>query len=99
MEDKKSSGLVRLSLEAQETLSVMLLEINKIESHLKINNSKLISFIVMDYKERSFEKNKDKIIASHRDRKKEIHQKLKSLSGNDLESLLKTLDKMGVASP
>jgi hypothetical protein len=90
----KKGSVVRLSNEANESLNEMLKELSGFESTLTINNSKLISYIVLDYREKCFEKNKERIAQSHRNKRKDARTKLCTLSETELESVIKFLDKM-----
>ena len=103
MEIRKQSGVVRLSEEGQTVLVQMLQDLNLTnDGNLKINASKLLSFIVNEFYERSFEKCKSKIIETHRDKRKDASEKLVSLSETELETVLKFLEKVkkdGVQQP
>ncbi len=90
----KKTSVVRLSDEANNSLIEMLKELSGFDAALKINNSKLISFIVLDYREKNFEKNKEKIAQSHRDKRKDANSKLCALSEFELENVIKFLDKI-----
>ncbi len=88
------SGVVNLSSDAKASSLSMLEEVKKNESDLKIDHSKLVSFIVNDYKARFFKKNLDKIVLAHRDSKKQIKNKLSDLNESQLQALSKALLKI-----
>ena len=94
MKNKKPSNVIRLSDEASVGLGEMLKTLTSIGASLKINHSKLLSFIALDYKDRYFEKNQEKIILHHLDKRKDAQDKLVSLSENDLEAVVKFLTKL-----
>ena len=88
------SGVVNLSDEAKNSGLFMLKNLLKNESELKVDHSRLISFIVNDYKERFFFKNINKILSAHRDSKKQIKNKLSDLNESQLQALSKALQKI-----
>lgn len=88
------SGVVNLGPDAKDSSLYMLEEVKKSESDLKIDHSKLVSFIVNDYKARFFKKNLNKIALAHRDSKKQIKNKLSDLSESQLQALSKALLKI-----
>lgn len=88
------STVVRLTAEAQDSLEEMLKELSQQEGPPKLNSSKLISHIVLDYRERHFDKNLEKIAALYRDKKKDAKEKIGTLSEAELESVIKFLDKI-----
>ena len=88
------SGVINLSQDAKASSHYMLEEVMKKESGLKVDHSKLVSFIVNDYKERFFTKSLEKIARAHRDSKKQIKNKLANLSDSQLQALSKALLKI-----
>ena len=94
MINKKPSNVIRLSDEASVGLGEMLKILTSTGAILKINHSKLLSFIMLDYKERYFEKNQEKIILHHLDKRKDAQDKLVTLSDEDLEAVVKFLSKI-----
>lgn len=94
MENKKINPGVRLTIEAHQLLNGMLKEVLNQDPEVKINLSKILSFIIQDYRERHFERYKEKIILIHRDKRKDAKDTLDLLPEDQLESILKMLEKI-----
>ena len=67
MDNKKSLNSIRLSVEAYQKLNEMMDTISKSDVGSKITLSKILSFIVLEYFQKSFERSVEKIIFIHRD--------------------------------
>lgn len=90
----KKSGLIHLSEDATNSMSEMLVELFKIDEHLKINHSKLASFILSEYRTRHFEKSKSRLVLAHQDKKKHLKDAIELLNMEELEATMKYLSKM-----
>lgn len=88
------SGVISLTKCAREASINMLEEIERTEKNLKIDHSKLVSYIVSEYRDKYFKKNMKKIISMHRDSKKQIKNKLSGLSDEQLLALTKAIVKI-----
>ena len=88
------SGVINLSKSAKQSSLYMLEEITRRDHELKIDYSKLISFIVNDYRTKYFQSNLKRIITAHKDSRKKIKNKLSSLSESQLQALFKALNKI-----
>lgn len=94
MTEKKSKLQARLSPKAQAAISEMLTELYVIEPTLILNTSKFVSFLLVEYKEKQFDKSKDSIARHFRDKRKDAKNKLFSLSEEELEAAIKYLTKI-----
>jgi hypothetical protein len=72
----------------------MIEELKKVESSVKISHTKLVSFIVTEYMEKYFSKNKKSISIEYRDSKKQITGKLTELNNEQLLALSKYIEKL-----
>ena len=90
----KKSGLIHLSEDATNSMSEMLMELFKIDEHLKINHSKLASFILSEYRTRHFEKAKSRLVQAHQDKKKHLKNAIELLNMEELEATMKYLSKL-----
>lgn len=90
----KKSGLIHLSEDATNSMSEMLMELFKVDEHLKINHSKLASFILSDYRTRHFEKAKPRLVQAHQDKKKHLKNAIELLNMEELEATMKYLSKL-----
>ncbi len=93
---KKMIAAVRLSQSAYEQLSSMCENILSQDPEVKINLSKLLSFIIEEFQGRYFEKSKERIITLHRDKRKDAKKKLDKISEEQLESVMKVLGKLKI---
>lgn len=94
MSKNENTSVIRLSKDASSSLSTMLNELLKIDENLKINYSKLASYILTDFKKRSFERLKPKLAFEHQDKKKHLKGKIESLDSKELETIIKFLGKL-----
>lgn len=90
----KKSNAVRLTDEAFGHLGEMLRMTLEAEPGLKMNNFKLISYIVSDYKERYFIRSRERISEFHRDKKSDARNMINTLSDIELENVIRYLDKI-----
>ncbi len=88
------SGVVNLNDIAKRSSLAMMEKLTKIDPNIKIDHSKLVSYIVVHYHEKYFNKNIKNIISFHRDSRKEIKSKLDSLTNAEIETLSKYLTKL-----
>jgi hypothetical protein len=94
MNKTKKSGLIRLNEEAINSMSTMLMELLNDDKSLKVNLSKLASFILAEYHLRHFEKAKPRLIVAHQDKKKCIIDKIGGLDLQELDATIKYLEKL-----
>lgn len=94
MTKELKSSVVTLKTNAKEASVSMLQELKSMELNMKIDHSKLVSYIVADYKENYFHKNKKKIANFHRDSKKQLKSKISDLTQEQLENLSKYIERM-----
>jgi hypothetical protein len=99
MIEKKSKSLARLSPKAQEAIGEMLTELSVIESDLILNTSKFVSFLLVEFKEKQFDKSKSAIAHYFRDRRKDAKNKLAKLTEEELEVAIKYLTKIKKVPP
>jgi hypothetical protein len=90
----KKSGLIHLTEDATNSMSEMLVELFKLDEHLKINHSKLASFILTEYRSKYFEKSKSRLVLAHKDKKKHLKDAIEALDVTEIEATLKYLDKI-----
>lgn len=90
----QKSGVVRLDKEARTSVSVMIQELLEGDPHLKINHSKIASFIITDYHCRYFDKAKPRLTLIHQDKRKCLLAKIENLDMKELEATIKYLDKI-----
>jgi hypothetical protein len=90
----KKSGLIHLTEDATNSMSEMLVELFKVDEHLKINHSKLASFILTEYRSKYFEKSKSRLVIAHQDKKKHLKDAIEALDVAEIEATLKYLDKI-----
>lgn len=90
----KKSGLIHLTEDARNSMSEMLVELFKVDEHLKINHSKLASFILTEYRSKYFEKSKSRLVIAHQDKKKHLKDAIEALDVAEIEATLKYLDKI-----
>lgn len=88
------SSVVTLKEEAKAANLFMINKLKGYSDDIRINHSTLASFIIQEFKEKHFEKCKDKMIETFRDSKKEIKNKLHILSEEELIAVTKYLNKM-----
>ena len=94
MSKVKKSSLVRLNEEAINSMSFMLMELFKIDDHLKINHSKLASFILTEFQIKYFEKGKSRLVLAHQDKKKHLKVAIEALDVEEIEATIKYLEKI-----
>jgi hypothetical protein len=94
MPKSKKSGVVRLDEEANNSMSVMLMELRREDKNLKINFSKLVSFVLHEFHSKHFEKAKPRLLLAHQDKKKCIMTKIEGLGREELEATIKYLEKI-----
>jgi hypothetical protein len=97
--EQKFTYATRLSKKSHEDLAEMLKELLSIDADLKLNLSKLLSFLVSDFREKHFQKTKEKILMAHKDHRKEAKNTLDSLNEVQLESFMKVLEKVKKYDP
>lgn len=90
----KKSGLIHLTEDATKSMSEMLVELFKVDEHLKINHSKLASFILTEYRSKYFEKSKSRLVLAHQDKKKHLKDAIELLNMEELEATMKYLSKL-----
>jgi len=90
----KKSGLIHLTEDATNSMSEMLVELFKVDEHLKINHSKIASFILTEYRSKYFEKSKSRLVIAHQDKKKHLKDAIEALDVAEIEATLKYLDKI-----
>jgi len=90
----KKSGLIHLTEEASNSMSEMLMELLKVDEHLKVNHSKLASFILSEYRIKNFEKAKSRLVEAHQDKKKHLKDAIELLNMDELEATMKYLSKL-----
>ena len=90
----KKSGLIHLTEDATNSMSEMLVELFKVDEHLKINHSKLASFILTEYRSKYFEKSKSRLVIAHQDKKKHLKDAIELLNMEELEATMKYLSKL-----
>ena len=90
----KKSGLIHLTEDAINSMSEMLVELFKVDEHLKINHSKLASFILNEYRSKYFEKSKPRLVLAHQDKKKHLKDAIELLNMEELEATMKYLSKL-----
>lgn len=90
----KKSGVIRLDANATNSMSVMLMELLKADGGLKVNLSKLASFILTEYHSKHFERAKPRLIVAHQDKKKCIIDKISGLDLDELDATIKYLEKL-----
>jgi hypothetical protein len=90
----KKSGLIHLTEEASNSISEMLVELFKVDEHLKVNHSKLASFILSEYRMKNFEKAKSRLVDAHQDKKKNLKDAIEHLNTEELEATMKYLSKL-----
>lgn len=90
----KKSGLIHLTEDATNSMSEMLVELFKVDEHLKINHSKLASFILNEYHSKYFEKSKPRLVLAHQDKKKHLKDAIELLNMEELEATMKYLSKL-----
>lgn len=91
---KVKNTVVTLKTSAKESVDKMLSELRVLEPTLKIDRSRLVSFIVIDYFEKLFTKSLKRIIEAHKDSRKQIKNKLNELSNRELDAVSKYIAKM-----
>ena len=99
MSQLKSKSLARLSLKAQEALGEMLSELVAMESELILNTSKLVSYLLIEFKEKQFEKSKPAIAYFFRNKRKHAQTRLSALTEEELEAAIKYLIKLKKVEP
>lgn len=99
MNKAKKSSLVRLNEEAINSMSVMLMELFKVDEHLKINHSKLASCILTEFQARHFEKAKTRLVLAHQDKKKHLKDAIEALGVEEIEATIKYLEKIRKSDP
>lgn len=88
------SGVISLNENAKESCLEMMQNIQNTNDKIKIDHSKLVSFIVTEYKEKFFNRSINKIISFHKDSRKELKSKLDTLTHKELETLSKYISKL-----
>jgi hypothetical protein len=99
MSKVKSMSMARLSPKAQEAMSEMLSALMALESDLILNTSKLVSYLLIDFKEKQFEKSKASIAYSFRNKRKHAKTRLSALTEEELEAAIKYLTKIKKVEP
>lgn len=91
---KIKKGVIRLSAEATNSMSIMLMELLNADTRIKICHSQLASFILMEYHLKYFKRSKQRLIVAHQDKKKCIIDKIEGMDIDKLEATIKYLDKL-----
>jgi hypothetical protein len=94
MKEVKSKSVARLSQKAQEAMNEMLNDLVTCESDLIINTSKLVSFLLIEFKEKYFERSKSGIAYVFRNKRKHAETRLSALTEEELEAAIKYLTKI-----
>lgn len=94
MSKSENTSVIRLDKAASASMNTMLIELFKMDENLKINYSKLASFILTDFHRRSFERLKPKLVFEHQDKKKHLKGKIELLDSKELETIIKFLGKL-----
>ncbi len=89
-------GRVNLSEKASQAAFFMVHELTEENPHVRINPSKLCSWIIENYLRDHFSKEKERIVQEHFNPRRFLLESLKDVqTGEDIKSLFKTaLDKM-----
>ncbi len=95
----KSKSLARLSPKAQKSLTEMLNELVIVEHNLTLNTSKLVSFLLIEFKDKHFEKSKQNIAYFFRNKRKHAEKRLSVLTEEELEAAIKYLTKLKKIEP
>ncbi len=88
------SSVVRLDAKATNSMSMMLMDLLNDDKSLKVNHSKLASFILAEYHSKHFEKSKPRLVIAHQDKKKCILDKIEALNLEELDATIKYLEKL-----
>ncbi len=99
MSKVNSKSLARLSPKAQEAMSEMLRELTAVESDLILNTSKLVSYLLLEFKEKQFERSKVAIAYFFRNKRKHAETRLSALTEEELEAAIKYLTKIKKVDP
>lgn len=91
---KVKKGVIRLSADATNSMSLMLMELLSTDKSIKICHSQLASFILTEYHSRHFERARPRLIIAHQDKKKCIIDKIEGMDLEKLEATIKYLDKI-----
>lgn len=91
---KIKKGVIRLSVDATNSMSTMLMELLNADKNIKICHSKLASFILTEYHTKYFKRSKQRLIAAHQDKKKCIISKIENMDIDKLEATIKYLEKL-----
>ena len=94
MKEVRSKSVARLSQKAQEAMNEMLNDLVTCESDLIINTSKLVSFLLIEFKEKYFERSKCGIAYVFRNKRKHAETRLSALTEEELEAAIKYLTKI-----
>ena len=94
MSEAKVLNSIRLTSDSYQKLNEMLDALMKADSEAKVTLSKLLSFIVLDYSQKYFDRSLEKITSLYRDKKKDAAKKIESMSEEQLASVIKFLEKM-----
>ncbi len=94
MSKHKRSGVIRLTEEAINSMSVMLMQLLNQDSDLKVNHSKLASFILTEFHYKHFKKDIPRLIIANQDKKKCILDKIEGLDLQELDATIKYLEKL-----
>jgi hypothetical protein len=94
MSKVKSKSLARLSPKAQVAISEMLSELVALDSDLILNTSKLVSYLLIVFKEKQFDKSKAAIAYFFRNKRKHAETRLSALTEEELEAAIKYLTKI-----
>ena len=94
MSKKNNTSVVRLSTEATASLNAMLCDLQKDSKELRVNYSKLTSYILLDFHKRCFEGQKPKLLLEYQDKAKHLKSKIKVLGSKELNAVIKYLDKL-----
>lgn len=90
----KKSGVIRLSEEAINSMGVMLMELLNEDRGLKVNHSKLASFILTEFHLKYFKRAIPRLVIAHQDKKKCILDKIEGLDLQELDATIKYLEKL-----
>jgi len=100
MKEIKNIARVLLNNEAKSSLNKMMELLKAENKFIKVNPSKLVSWILQSYAERYFSKEKEQIVKDHFNSKEYLkHVTQRISSEDDLEAILKVaLDKVRKAT-
>ena len=89
----ENTSVIRLNVDASKSLETMLEELLKEDKNLRVNYSKLASYIMLEFHKKNFDRLKPKLILAYQDKKRALKARIEGLSHDELEAAFKYLDK------